>query len=72
MLPKDYTKMILSAFEYVAAKDNILTFKCDDCNKDYEKEFDENSTNWFESKYKFCDDGINKFCLMLKKVVYPY
>ena len=55
-----------------AFKDNTLTFKCLDCNKNYKTEFDEGLTKRFQNTYRFCDGGINKFCHMLWKGVYPY
>ena len=52
-------------------KDNTLTFKCLDCNKNYEKEFDEGLTKTFQNTYQLCDGGINKFCHMPRRGVYP-
>ena len=40
-LPKGKYKDCKSGLEYVAAKSNILTFKCADCNKNFEKVFDD-------------------------------
>ena len=34
--------------------------------------FDKDLAKEFKNKYKFCDRGINKFCLMLRKVVDAY
>ena len=34
-------------------------------------EFDEDLAKRFVNTYTFCDDAINKFCLMLRKGVYP-
>ena len=41
-LHKVKCKDCMSGLEYVAGKDDILTFKCVDCNKNYEKVFDKN------------------------------
>ena len=56
----------------MTAKAGLLTFNCADCNKTYLKKFDENLSNRFENTYQFCDKEINKFCLILRKGVYPY
>ena len=51
--------------EYMTAKNNITLSKCADCNKNFEKEFDEDPSKRFGNIYRFCDGDINKFCLML-------
>ena len=56
---------------------STLTFKCLDCNKNYEQESDEGLTKRFKNKYWICNIqvfviDIDKFCLMLWKSVYPY
>ena len=58
--------------EYMTVNDRSLIFKCKDYKKNYEKEFDEDLTTRFQNTYKFCDGELNKFCLMLRKCVYPY
>ena len=72
VLHKDKYKDCKSDVRYVAAKGSIVTFNCVNCNESYEKEFSEDLAKRFENTYKFCDEGINKFCLVLQKVVYPY
>ena len=57
-----------SGLEYATFKDSTLTFKCVHCNKNYEKEFDDDLPN----TYRFCDGDINRFFLMLRKGVYSY
>ena len=54
----------------MAAKDRLLTSKRVECNKIYEKKFDENLSKIVESTHQFCDGNINKFGLMLQKTVY--
>ena len=56
--------------EYAVVKDNILTFKCLNCNNNFEKEFGEGLTKRFQKAYRFCDADINTFYLMLQKGVY--
>ena len=60
-----------SYLEYVNVPDGLLLFNSLDCNKDYEIEFNKNLARKFENTYRFCDKEINKFCLMLRKGVYP-
>ena len=40
--------------------------------KNYNKDFNKDLINRFSSTYNFCEGGINKFILLLRKVVYPY
>ena len=49
-----------------------LIFKCIDCEKEYEKEFNKELLERFANTYKFCDNDINKFIMLLRKDVYPY
>ena len=41
-------------------------------NKNYQKKFDENLKEHFFNTYKFSNNDINKFILLLQKGVYPY
>ena len=56
----------------MSAKDNQLIFKCLKCNKNYKKDLNKDLVNRFASTYELCDGDINKFILLLRKVVYPY
>ena len=58
--------------EHAAVKYKALIFKCLDCDKNYEKKFNENLTKRFQNKYQFGDGDINSFCLMSWKGVFPY
>ena len=49
-----------------------LIFKCIDCEKEYEKEFNKELIERFANTYKFCNNDINKFIMLLRKGVYPY
>ena len=51
-----------SSLEYVTAKEITLTFKCVDCNKNYEKDLDEDLANRFQNNLNLCHGDINKFC----------
>ena len=58
--------------EYISTKDKKLIFKCPKCNKNYKKHFNKDLIKRFASTYEFCDSDIIKFCLTLRKGVYPY
>ena len=66
---KNKCKNCKSYLEYMKVKDASPIFKCLNCNKNYEKEFNEDLIEHFENTYRFCDGDINKFCRMLLKVV---
>ena len=53
-------------------KGNQLIFKCLNCNKSYDKDFNKKVINRFSRTYKFCNGDINKFILLLRKGVHPY
>ena len=59
-------------FEYANFKNNLIEEKCLCCNKNYQKNFHENLKKGFANKYKFVNQDINKFILLLPKGVYPY
>ena len=42
------------------------------CSKNHKKHFNKDLIKRFANTYEFFDGDINKFCLMLKKSVYPY
>ena len=56
----------------MTTKDGLLTFKFVDCNKTYEKKFDEDLPKRLKNTCQFCDRDIDKFCLMFWKGAYPY
>ena len=49
-----------------------LIFKCIDCEKEYEKEFNNELIERFANTYKFCDNDLDKFIMLLRKGVYSY
>ena len=57
---------------FVRAMNEKLIFKCIDCEKEYEKEFNKELIERFANTYKFCDNDLNKFVMFLRKGVYPY
>ena len=57
---------------FVRAMNETLLFKCIDCEKEYEKEINKELIERFENTYKFCNNDINKFIMLLRNGVYPY
>ena len=53
-------------------ENNQLIFKCPNCNKNYNTDFNKGLINRFSSTYKFCDGDINNLILLLRKGIYPY
>ena len=60
--------------EYKSVKDNLVKDKCLSCNKDYSNsnKFYEELKKKFKNIFKFLNNDINKFILLLRKFVYPY
>ena len=52
---------------YISTKDNQLISKCIEVSKSHK-----DLIKKFENTYEFCDGDINKFILLLRKIVYPY
>ena len=59
-------------FEYESIKDNLIKYKWLSCNKDYSNKLDEKLKKRFKNTFKFSNNDINKFILLLRKGVYPY
>ena len=57
---------------FVRAINEMLIFKCIDCEKEYEKEFNKELIERFANTYKFCNNDLDKFIMLLRKGVYPY
>ena len=57
---------------FVRAMNETLLFKCIDCEKEYEKEFNKELLERFSNTYEFCGNDLNKFLILLRKGVYPY
>ena len=49
-----------------------LKYKCFSCNEDYSNKFDEELLKKFKNIFKFCNNDINKFILLLRTGVYLY
>ena len=50
----------------------MIKYKCLSCNKDYSNKLDEKLKKWFKNPFRFPNNDINKFILLLRKGVYPY
>ena len=59
------------SIEYTTVKENTLIFPCVEFNKDYEKEFGKGLEKRCQNRFWLCNRDINKWCLILRKVVYP-
>ena len=59
-----------SYLDYMSVEDNQLIFRYFECKKNYKKDFNKDLINRFANTYEFCNGEINKFVLLLRKVVY--
>ena len=61
-----------SGLDDMITKDDQLMFGCFDCQKYYKKDFNKELIKRFANIYEFCNEGTNKFILLLRKGVYPF
>ena len=61
-----------SDLSYMKVIDEALIFRCFNCQKNYKKEINKDLIKRFPSTYKFCNNDLNKFVMLLRKGVYPY
>ena len=61
-----------SCLGYMITKDDQLIFRCFECKKNYEKDFNKELIKRFANIYEFCNEDINKIILLLRKGVYSY
>ena len=61
-----------SSLDYMITQDDQLIFKCFDCEKNYQKDFNKDLINRFANTYEFCNKDINRFILLLRKGIQPY
>ena len=71
-LHNDKCKDCESYLDYVTVKENKLIFRCFNCKKSYEKDFNKELIQRFVNIHEFCNGDLNKFILLLRKGVYPY
>ena len=60
-----------SCLEHKSIRDDQLIFRCFECKKNYKKDFNKELIKRFANIYKFCNEDINKFILLLRRGVYP-
>ena len=51
--------------EYESVKENSAKFKCLSCNQDYSNKLDEEIKKKFKDKFKFSNNDITEFILLL-------
>ena len=51
-------------------KDNFKKYICLSCNKEFSNNIDEELKNHFKNTFKFSNNDINKFILLLREGVY--
>ena len=61
-----------STLEYISTKNDKLLFECFDCKKRYSRKFSKKLTKTFKNTWRFCNEDIDKFMLLLKKGIHPY
>ena len=54
------------------SQDDQLIYRCFECKKNYQKDFNKDLINRFACTYEFCNKDINRFILLLRKGIYPY
>ena len=53
-------------------QDDQLIFRCFECKKNYQNDFNKDLINRFANTYEFCNKDINRVILLLRKRIYPY
>ena len=64
-------KTIKSECEFIGFKKNRLNYNCKECKRKSTKSINE-LIEKHPITYQFCNGDLNKFVLLLRKVVYPY
>ena len=64
-------KNIKSECEFIGLKNNRLNYRCKECNGTSNKSVND-LIEKFPRMYKFCNDNLNKFVMLLRNGVYPY
>ena len=60
------------SLKYESVKDNLIKYKCFSCNKNYLKKLNEELKNKFKNIFKFSNNDIIAFILLIRKGVYLY
>ena len=61
-----------SSLDYMITQDDQLIFRCFECKNNYQKDFNKDLINRFANTHEFCNKDINRFILLLRKLIYPY
>ena len=65
---KDYDCFL----KYESVKENSVKYKCLPSDKSYSNKIDEELKKRFKNSFRFSNNEVNKFTLLLRKGVYPY
>ena len=57
--------------DYKSVNDKLINYICLSCNKIYSNRIDEELKNRFKNTFKFSNNDINRFILLLRKGFYP-
>ena len=64
-------KNVKSECGFIGLKNNRLNYRCKECNGASNKSVND-LIEKFSRMYKFCNDNLNKFVMLLRKSAYPY
>ena len=64
-------KNIKPEYEFIGLKNNRLNYRCKECNGTSNKSIND-LIEKFPRMYKFCNNDLNKFVMLLRKGFYPY
>ena len=56
-----------SSLDYMTTRDDQSIFRCFECKKNYQKDFNKDLINRFANTYEFCNEDINRFILLFRK-----
>ena len=65
-------KINVSDIESESANENSIKYKCLSRNKNCSNKIDEKLKKQFKKTFKFSNNDMNQFILLLRKGVYPY
>ena len=58
--------------EYESFSGNLIKYECLSCDKNYSNKIDDKLKNKFQTTFKFSNNDINYFILLLRKSIYTY
>ena len=61
-----------SNLDYIKTTAGPSSLECYNCKQRCRKKFNKDLIKKFKNTYSFCNNGLNKFVLLLRKGVYPY